>query len=253
MDAIEKIVADKTGLSYPVGNLLRLNISLDVAAVDKEFPLYGDFLYADRLSTGTISVRINSPGMPDFPFVRNTLVHNFPIGKCYLSWPAQPGLVFNLWFGTGADIFPPTQDIATISGVVAVTPFTTFPVDDLGITYGVAFSSGTLQVANTPQNIISAGANVNGYVLWEGKLQSVNATVVPLAALLAKTTAPATVADGDVLVQSGYSALAASPNVLVGGGNLQKPINVAAGKRLDYICTPTETGSSQRSVLYTLK
>lgn len=108
---------DKTGMLYPSANMNKKIIPLDAAQPILELPVDGDFLYVDIESTGKIYIQINDMAMPPLPFQANMALRGFVYKKLILSWPAQAGLVVNLWYGYGAEVIPPNQNITSIGSI----------------------------------------------------------------------------------------------------------------------------------------
>ncbi len=120
-EALRIINADKRGVLSPFANVQKKVLLLDNATNQEELRVEGDFVYADPLSTGLIGVKYNADAMPAFPFRASTGVRGFPYKTLLLNWAAQPGLVLNLWYGFGAEIIPPNQDIANIGSIGSIT------------------------------------------------------------------------------------------------------------------------------------
>lgn len=124
-------------------------------------------------------------------------------------------------------------------------------VTSRGFAYGSSFVSAAALVANTPQNVVAAAANVNGLIVWQARIWAYGAGAAYISSsLLCKATAPATPSDGVILAritQSSGGVGGADNNY----GALDQPVFVPAGLRLDFI---DSGGSSvaQRSVLYTV-
>lgn len=112
------------------------------------------------------------------------------------------------------------------------------------VVYGAAYKSITLQSANVPDTIWAAGSNVNGAVIWECSFWSTPGANA-VAAIIAKTSAPTSVIDGDVVIAT--TSPVTQPTI---GRNLV-PIYIAAGKGLYYISASAET-NAMRACLYTL-
>ena len=110
---------DKTGRVLVRTGLRRKVFALDNAATEQFFRLNGDFLYADHLSTGTITVKLNNTSEDPIPFSSQSMVEGWPIEDVHISWAAQPGLVVNLWYGWQARIRPP-QSVVQLSGGISV-------------------------------------------------------------------------------------------------------------------------------------
>lgn len=113
-------LGDKRGTIYPVANINKEVIALDNAALGQQKSWPGDFLYASiNTSAGAvIGIRYNNPSMPPFPFKQNTGVFGFPIKEVYLDWAAQAGKTIEIWYGYGAQIIPPNQDIASLQSII---------------------------------------------------------------------------------------------------------------------------------------
>lgn len=244
-DQVDPITGDKRDRVIPVTNLRRIVIALDNALVEQRQQCYGDFLYADSNSTGTITVKLNSTSEDPIPLLAQASVEDHPMKDIFISCAPQAGRVLNLWYGYRARFRPPAQNIATIGSIL-----NTVSVQDLGVTYGVAYASNTVFVANTPQNVLAAASNLNGARVVDAEFHSYDAGAANGAtALLAKATAPATPIDGDVVCQtSAYATIAAAISDL---GKLGHKVIVPAGRRLDWIASRATAGG-QRKTLYTL-
>lgn len=239
-----ELFGNKRDVLFPEGNMLHEVIDLSVAntLIRKDFA--GDFIYASRNTTGVVDVQINSLAMPKFPFGQNTTISGFPYKTLYLSWEAQAGLVMDLWYGYGAKVIPPNQDIASILNTVNIM--------DAGNSYGVAFNSNAALTAGTPLNILSAGSNTGGARVSSAFSYGIGNTGVnqaPQIALMAKATAPANVNDGDVLCFNDKYALS-SGVVLITTNTLPNPLRIGSGMRLDWISDASISGT--KTVLYTL-
>lgn len=115
------------------------------------------------------------------------------------------------------------------------------------VKYGASYKSITALVANTPEAVFAPGSNVNGAIVWTASAVS-RAGGSSNISYVAKTSAPATVVDGDVIA----SANSFSQNVSNDSGlSLSRPVFISAGKGLYAISTVSESSGS-RSVLYTL-
>ncbi len=124
------------------------------------------------------------------------------------------------------------------------------PVSDVTppSTYGSAFASNAGLTANTAQQVFSAASNTKGAWVNAANAMSYSSASVGTLALIAKSSAPANVADGDVIALSGAGALMT--------GNLvnyltQGRVFIPAGKGLYFISSITESGGT-RSATYTL-
>ena len=123
-----------------------------------------------------------------------------------------------------------------------VSPVSTIPV----MVYGAGYASSTVLLANTPETVFSAAANVRGAVVWSANItwQSVT-NAYPV--FIANTLAPVSTVNGIVI-------LSCNKSVTTGpfcSGSLINPVYIPAGNGLFYISGGAET-STFRSVLYTL-
>jgi hypothetical protein len=137
----------------------------------------------------------------------------------------------------------------SIAGTVPVSVAAVLNQRDYGDDYGVAFSSSS---ATLPLNVLAAASNTAGVrVVRANRYDVVTGPGQSMTALLAKATAPASVTDGDVLAFGG--ALYASAGLPEHTGLLQlnRPLLVASGKRLDFYQNTVIT-FCKSSVLYTL-
>lgn len=237
---LEEIFGTKKNMLYPDGALLSQTFDLSVAQTGLRLDFAGDFIYADRNTTGYVNLIFNGFSMSSFPFGQNTAINNFPYKALYLSWPAQTGKLLTLWYGYGANIVPPNQDISSILNTVNVNA--------VGLTYATSYSSSALITAGTPLNIISAASNILGYTLWNTISQSGTAGG-SVESWLAKATAPVALFDGDALNWTDiYTVVGAN---IVCSGRMLTPLKVIAGKRLDAMVSVTQTFAN-RTCLYTL-
>lgn len=113
---------DKRGIAPIFGNMQKEIIDLSVARNNEERRYFGDFLYADRDTTGVLYIAINGPTMPSFPFSASTGIRGFPYRTLSITNAAQAGKQIVIWYGYGASIIPPNQDIANISTIINPVP-----------------------------------------------------------------------------------------------------------------------------------
>lgn len=113
------------------------------------------------------------------------------------------------------------------------------------LTYKAAFKSTAILAANTPETVISPAANVNGVIIHSAQMAAINTGYS--ASMVAKSSAPANVADGDVIVVGKAFNTSAMLH-----GELSNPIKIDAGKGVYFISTSAENNNALRSVLYTL-
>jgi hypothetical protein len=112
---------DKTGRVLIRSGLRRKVLALDNALVEVPFRANGDFLYADQLSTGVVTIKLNNTSEDPIPFSAQSMVEDWPIEDVLISCAAQPGLVLNLWYGWRGRIRPP-QSVVSLTGAVTLAP-----------------------------------------------------------------------------------------------------------------------------------
>jgi hypothetical protein len=215
--------------------------------------IQGNSFYADPLqdalgatAAGYATVHfqdanLNPQGTP--MLVGPQFIANVPFTRILVENIAQPGKFLRIIYGVDIDFSPGLNASVAINGTVNT--------NEIGISWASSYRSTTAMGANTPDSVFSAAANANGGTLWAAQFENVNAGIANLyAAYLMKAAAPATVIDGDVLVQGqGNFTIGAANSVLF--GTLARAVRFASGKRLDYISTTAEA-NAHRSALYTL-
>lgn len=254
-EMVDPLTADKRNRIIPALNLRLKIIRLDNALIEQEIKVAGDFFYFDINSTGVGTIKLNNTSEFPIPAVALSGLENVPYDGLYFSCAAQAGLVLNLWYGYNAQFQSPTSAIATIGSITnpvkisdtngnsidsvgAQTALTSAMryalIEEGGHAYGTSFSSVTVRAANSPENIIAAGSNTNGYVLWAADYKATSATLFN-STILAKAGVPATAIDGDVLVG------ATTPVGQYADLHLLRAVRVASGKALDRISSQLET------------
>lgn len=162
-----------------------------------------------------------------------------------------------------------TQDVQFVTRLGNVVLYDAAPVGDTAIVSSVPLdltaatllnmgrpelpvansSQNGVLVANTAVNVFTGAANVNGAIIWTAGATD-QTSGAGLLVLIAKATAPGSVADGDLL-----AIAQAMPISTVNYLHMQKeqPTRLAAGLGLWWICSLAGTSSScLRSVRYTL-
>lgn len=117
------------------------------------------------------------------------------------------------------------------------------------VRYGAGFAASGNLLANTPETVVAAASNVSGLIVWEARaVCSASGIYWNLAA---KTSAPAGVPDGDVILAPDNHSWDASNARPLTGAALARPVFVPAGKGL-YFISAAATTFMFRSVLYTI-
>lgn len=143
----------------------------------------------------------------------------------------------------------------SVSGAIALDAPTLAALESISVhsdgqVYGASHRSIALLAANTAEVVFTPGSNVNGALLHSAQFMSGHGTIITNGALLAKTSTPTTVTDGDAVLGADCCSLVGG--FVVVAGSLKSPIKIPAGKGLYYISTLLETAGSSRSALYTL-
>ncbi|MGE0350385.1 hypothetical protein [Hydrogenophaga sp.] len=113
---------------------------------------------------------------------------------------------------------------------------------------GASWSSVATIAANTPLTIFAAGANPNGAIIWSMEADDASAGAM-YQSFIAKATAPANVADGEVLAHSRL-AIASTTNVF--SLRREVPTRIAPGLGLFFISSSAGTASQLRNCRYSL-
>lgn len=133
-------------------------------------------------------------------------------------------------------------------GDVALNAATLAAMQNLGAVYGASYKSATAMAANTPDTVFTPAANTNGAIVHVAHFSQEVATGLNCS-YVAKASAPANPLDGDVILSPNAVSLVAGSRG--NGGQLVRPIKIAAGKGLYFISAAAELIAS-RHVLYTL-
>lgn len=244
--ALDRFRADKRLLDYPTGALQPMVIDLTNAQTMKEFGLSGDMIYLDRRTTGLIKLRLDPAWPAGFALGPNDALKRIQYKQLLLEWDAQPGLVAYLWTGYGVDFALSLGAISTINSITQPITFTS--------AFGVSFATQTAMAANTPQNVIGAGSNINGIRVFNaGRRTYLNVASATIdSCILAKATAPATVLDGDQLTRQIHYILDSTNAISMSICKTPDyPQTISLGKRLDFISANVES-AAYGSVNYTI-
>lgn len=269
---VAAFIADKRDRVIPAYGIRRMRIPLDVALVDAEYKIRGDFLYADYNSTGVAECSLNNTSEDGFPLLALAGVQNIPYDGIYVTSAAQPGLFLNLWYGYNSQFISPTSAIATIGSITNAVkvsdsagtairsrlPFaalvSTDPYllsQDGGFNYGVSFASVATITAGTPLNAVAAASNTAGMIVWDGQCANYQVTGIAESSMLCKATAPTTLVDGDVLASIDFYGPAIATAV-ASKGKMNRSMRISSGKRLDFMVGTTDTQGMIKRALYTL-
>jgi hypothetical protein len=220
------------------------DVDLSVARTNEILPIAGDFLYIDLASTGEATLELNNQhDARKAPFkVIKGFALNATFKQLKFTNVAQAGAIMRIMFSTGDKVIPATSQMQ-ISGNVAT-------LED-GYTYGGSFKSNTSLAANGVETIFTPAANVNGAILQSCRYSGQVASGYGIA-LIAKTSAPANVLDGDVIASNDINVFASGSQIQV-NMKLERPVSIPAGKGLYLITAAADALTPMKSVLYTLK
>jgi hypothetical protein len=175
-------------------------------------------------------------------YVQPGFVAKIPFANLRIANSAQSGKKLRIFYGVDVDFVPSVNASVAISGNVSAVPY--------GAAYGASYKSTTNLAANTADAVFAAASNINGALVHGAEFISGNGGTAGYAAtgFLAKTSAPTTAIDGDVILgATNWTSTVGST------GQLQQPVFIAAGKGLYFISTLAETANGvYRNVRYTL-
>lgn len=123
---------------------------------------------------------------------------------------------------------------------------------DRGFAYGAAFASITNLAAAANETVVAPGSNTNGVIVWGAEIFSWVSAQAGWFGLIAKSSAPASLVDGDVILTFAYS-LPSAAGAVYPRSTRARAVFVAAGKGL-YFRNGAAAIENQcyRSVLYTV-
>lgn len=136
--------------------------------------------------------------------------------------------------------FPATQQVSGSVSAAITTP-------ENPQVYGASYASNATLVANTAVQVIAPASNVAGVIIHQASMSMYFSAGSGFGCLIAKSSAPANNADGDVLLTNGSGATAQVFNT----ASIKGPIKVPAGKGIYFINSGSE-GSGLRSCQYTI-
>lgn len=114
--------------------------------------------------------------------------------------------------------------------------------------YGASYASTTNLTGGAAVAIVTPAANVNGLIVHKASIFNYSTTFTYIA-LLAKSSAPANLADGEIILAG--RMLSAFTSAYSCGGGLEDEIFIPAGLGLYVLAAATPT-SCFNSALYTL-
>jgi hypothetical protein len=111
------------------------------------------------------------------------------------------------------------------------------------------FKSSTLLAANTPETVVAPAGNALGLITFEAGSLTGNRTGTAYAQLLAKTSAPVGITDGDAHLFPTSAVVSAGPIAVVTMG-MERPHRSTAGKGLYFITNIADVDTPYRIAKY---
>lgn len=217
-----------------------------------EILLTGNSFYVDQNSdVGNATIIFEDRSVNADPigvYAQPGSIFYVPFTRIKVANSAQAGKKLRIFYGVDIQ-FVPALALTGTSNVNVTNSLLT--VAETGTLYGASYKSTTLMAANTPDTVFAPASNVNGAIVWNAQFITQNATTYG-AGYLAKTAAPASITDGDLILSTEHAALIGANQAC--GATLPRPVKIAAGKGLYFLSTSAEVGAglALRSVLYTL-
>lgn len=202
---MREFFGDKRSVLWPDANIMAQSIALDSIFTQREIEIQGDFIYCDSDSTGVLYVKFNGQAFPWIPVRPNFSISGFPIRKAWIRNPSgQSGKTMNLYWGYGARFIPPNQDITSIGSIT--NPVT---VQEEGFESFSSYDSNTNVAAATNVTVLAPASNVAGVKVFDGGYGGYSAGSA-FGCYIAKASAPANTADGEIIMINGSSPTGAS-------------------------------------------
>lgn len=147
---------------------------------------------------------------------------------------------------------PPVGDVNILSlpPVTIANPDAQKRYDD----FAASFKSNAALATNTAETVFTGAANINGAIIWSASFTGITATSSgnKLSALLAKSSNPSSITDGDVILGTDLSLSSGATAYFITNGKLERPVLIQAGKGLHFITSFNDVaGCSSRHVNYT--
>lgn len=204
----------------------------------------GNSFYVDQdtLNVGNATVHFQDTnlGAASAPlFVSAGFIANVPFTQMLIENTAQPGKRLRIFYGVDIDFQAGINASISISGNVGLSGYNNGVMLASAKSYSNSYQSITAMAAYTPDTVFAPGANANGAIVLRCGIQSCSASGATAGAFVAKTSAPASFVDGDLLV--------ATKGIVSVGANWlsavqsEIPIYVPPGKGLYYMASYAET------------
>lgn len=203
------------------------------------------YVDADTTNTGNAVIHFQDAtiGNASAPmFISPGFIANVPFTQLLIENLAQPGKRLRIFYGVDIDFQAGVNASISIAGTVTIGNSVTVRAE----AYNGSYSSAVALAALTPATIIAPGANVNGAILQSGSILHTNSSGLGSFAILAKTSAPVSTTDGDILLTPQFYV-----GAYLGLATLPKDIFIPAGKGVYFIAQYAET-AAQRGCNYKL-
>lgn len=215
------------------------------------FPLAGNSFYVDaNPDSGNFRVTFqdtNSDQAATALYASPGTIFNLPFTQLLITNPAQAGKTARIVYGVDIDFQPGSIAQIALAGSVTLSDPSKYPLISTG-----SFASIATLVANTPETVFSPASNVNGAIILSADSSEFDASFNN-GGLIAKSSAPVSAVDGEMIMQTRSIGAYATTN-LFGGNTLNQPHQIAAGLGLYFIRTATlaAANGNMRSVRYKL-
>jgi hypothetical protein len=219
----------------------------------------GNTFYADPLvdaaglpigGVATVHFQDLTLGPGNTPFtIYPQAIMNIPFTRLLIENPAQAGKKMRFIFGVDLAFSPGINANVSIVGSVATTT-----TDTPSAAPGASFIANAGLASNAPEVVILPAANLNGLIVHSASIWTAHVTAASTSqtALIAKTSAPANGADGEMICFAGVYCQTAA-GILSAGAQREKAYRVAAGKGLYFYQSGGATEhAAKRSCAYTL-
>lgn len=229
--------------SIAAGSALAINIAGNSFYVDQDTTNVGNaIVHFQDTNLGNASAPL---------FVSAGFIANVPFTQILIENAAQAGKRLRIFYGVDIDFQAGINASISISGTVNIGNAIASPaiVQDGGKRYTNTFYASSALAAATAETIVAPGTNVNGIVVLTASADCFNAAG-QLFSLIAKTSAPVSVSDGDILAVGSFNGNSGGS---MSSLRLEAPIYVPPGKGLYFICLNADTTPVRsRQVVYRL-
>lgn len=220
------------------------------AATALVLPVAGNVLYIDQdtVNVGNAVVHFQDTTLSaaSAPItVGPGSIFKVPFTQLLIENAAQAGKRLRVFYGVDIDFLPSLAAQVVISGSVTVSSGNVAIIDGAFPEYSNSYANITNMAANTPQTIVAPASNTNGIRVINAAIHATGAGSF-LKSLIAKTSAPTTVIDGDVILAGFFG-----PSGSNKPENNPVVVDIPAGKGL-YVISAGAESTSLQTVTYKL-